>query len=141
MAFKVAGRVPSGGNKTASPQKPAANPADQQSFAFKRPSSNPAPAPKSPPVRPAAPGPAPAQMRRPAPAAPPKPPAQPAKVDRSRWNGRSEPPPPRGSSYAEFYEWAADGCIPDEYTAALALDYCLGIRADEEPEETSTFRP
>jgi hypothetical protein len=142
MAFKVAGRFPSAGNNAAAPQKPATDTAAQQSFGFKPATSSPTTsASKAPPTRPASQGPAPAQMRRPAPAAPPKLPAQPAKIDKSRWQGRSEAPPPRSRSYAEYFEWAADGMIPDESTAALALDYYLGIRADEEPEETSTFRP
>lgn len=140
MAFKVAGRSPSSANRAAPSQKPAATAADQQAFAFKPTATNPAPAPRSAPARPPVAGPAPAQMRRPVPAAPLKPAAQPAKVDKSAWHDRSAPPPPRGSSYAEFYEWAADGLIPDEYTDALALDYYMGIRADEEPEETVTFR-
>lgn len=138
MAFKVAGRSPSSGSKAAPSRKPAQ---DQQAFSFKQATPTPSPGPRTPPARPAAPGPATTQMRRPAPAAPPKQPVQQPKADKSRWHGLSEPPPPRGSSYADFYEWAADGLIPDEYTAALALDYYMGIRADEEPEEANTFRP
>lgn len=138
MAFKVAGRSPSSASKAAPSQKPAS---DQQAFSFKQATPTPAPGPRTPPARPATPSPATSQMRRPAPAAPPKQPVQQPKVDKARWHGLSEPPPPRGSSYADFYEWAADGLIPDEYTAALALDYYMGIRADEEPEETSSFRP
>jgi len=140
MAFKVAGRSPSGGNRAGSPQKPAAQTSDQQSFAFKSTASAPAVGAKPSPARPSAPVPSSSQMRRPAPAAPPKSPIQPTKYDPARWHGRSEPPPPRGSSYAEYCAWSADGLIPDKYTDALALDYYLGIRSDE-PEETATFRP
>ena len=138
MAFKVAGRSAPNASKATSAPKPAT---DQQSFAFKQASSAPAQSSRTPPARASAPTAAPSHNRRPAPAAPPKPPAQPIKADKSRWHGLSEPPPPRGSSYAEFYEWAADGLIPDEHTAALALDYYMGIRAEEEPEETASFRP
>lgn len=139
MAFKVAGRPnQSGQNKAPTQQKPAASSTDQQAFSFK---AQP-PGSKPPPPRPAQPAATPAApVRRTAPAAPPKPVAQAVKVDVNRWHGKSQPPPPRGSTYGEYMEWAADGLIPDEYTAALALDYYLGIRPDEPEPETSSFHP
>jgi hypothetical protein len=135
MAFKVAGRSSSDAQRKApSTQAPSPNTSNQGAFSFK---------PQPSPPKPVAPRPAltpsPQSARRPAPVAPKPAPAQ-AKVDHTRWHGRTQAPPPRGSSYGEFEEWAADGLIPDEYTAALALDYYMGFRSDEPEEEAPAFR-
>jgi hypothetical protein len=83
--------------------------------------------------------PAPAPSSRPAPSAP-RPTVAPKSIERQTWQGRTQPPPPPGSTYADYFEWAADGCLPDEHTAALALDYCLGVRQDEPDEPSVVYR-
>lgn len=127
MAFKVIGaKAPAASPKPAS----STGVGNQSAFAFSEPKRSVA-KPSAPPVARRPSSPAPAAPSRPA--SRPQPAQSPA-----QWHGRSEPPPPRGSSYAEFYDWAADGLIATKDDEALALDFYLGIRG--EPDDPVCFR-
>lgn len=52
----------------------------------------------------------------------PSAPARPA-----AWHGRSAPPPPSGSPWSEFLEWAEDGRLENEEDSALAMRFWRGI--------------
>lgn len=53
------------------------------------------------------------------------------------WHGRSAPPPV-GSSWSDFLDWASRGCIETEEDTALAMRLWRGLEA---PDDASAPSP
>lgn len=63
-----------------------------------------------------------------------------AAVAKPRTGGYTEAPPPKGSPYRDFIEWACDQHLLYEDAEKLALDFFLGKRNPDDEEPSNGFR-
>jgi len=56
----------------------------------------------------------------------------PAQVSPARWHGRPTPPPPRGSTWDDYVEWASESSFyPSDEDIALAMRFWRGLEPRE----------